>query len=105
MQFIPEEELAEVETGEKQEQRKSRFWRLLHQSRRDSGIDKVEVLDKIKFHELLALNLPDWYLVLLGVIFAALLGALFPIVALIYSGFLEVGACLTSSDSFVVYFC
>lgn len=67
--------------------------KLLHRSRRDSADDEVEELDRIKFRELLALNIPDWYLVLLGVVCAAILGALFPLMAIIFSGILEVSMC------------
>ena len=106
MQFIPEdEELVEIEMGEKQEQKRSPFPGLLRRSRRDFTNDEVEELDQIKFRELLALNLPDWHLALLGVICSTLLGALFPAMAIFYSGFLEVGSCSTSPNIFLVCFC
>ena len=91
VQFTVEDELVEVETGKKQTKRRSSLIGLLRRSRKDSADDEIEELDQIKFRELLALNLPDWYLVLLGVICAGLLGALFPLMAIIFSGFLEVG--------------
>ena len=104
MQSIPEEEFVEVEIGEKRGQRKRRFLGLLHSPRKDAAKDEVEELDHIKFHELLALNLPDWYLVLLGVICYALLGALFPFLASVFSGFLEVGASSTYPNVFLMCF-
>ena len=100
MQIIPEDELVEVEMGEKQEQGKNSFLGLLHRSRKNSANDEVEELDQIKFYELLALNLPDWHLVLLGVICATLLGSLYPFMAIIFSRFLEVGTYSTSQTSF-----
>ena len=105
MHLIPEDELAEAEMGKKPEQRSSSLLELVHKSRRDSASDEVEEIDQIKFHELLALNLPDWYLVLLGVICAALLGALFPLKAIILSGFLVVSLYSTSLNIFLVHMC
>ena len=91
VQFTAEDELVEVETGKKQRRRRSSLMGLLHRSRKDSADNEIEELEQVKFLELLALNLPDWYLVLLGVICSALLGALFPLMAIIFSEFLEVG--------------
>ena len=92
MHFTAEDELVETETGKKGAERKSGRKRLLRRSRRSpDDDDEVEELDQIKFLELLALNLPDWYLVVLGVLGSALLGALFPLMAVIFSGVLEVG--------------
>ena len=65
---------------------------LWHLSRKDNADDEVEELEEIKFKELLALNLPDWYLVLLGVTFSILLGIAFPFMSVIFSGILAVGA-------------
>ena len=97
MKFTPVDELLEVETGKKQKRRRSSLVELLHRSRKDSrsADDEVEELEQVKFLELLVLNLPDWYLVLLGVICSALLGALFPLMAVIFSGFLDVSAHLS----------
>ena len=97
VQFTPVDELLEVETGKKRKGRRSSLVELLHRSRKDSADDEVEdpELEQVKFHELLALNLPDWYLVLLGVICSALLGALFPLMAVVFSGFLDVSARLS----------
>ena len=88
--FTAEDEVVEEEPETKQMQKKSSFMELLHLTRRGAASGKVDELDQIKFHELLALNLPDWYLVLLGVISSALLGALFPLMSVIISGVLEV---------------
>ena len=100
MKFTPVDELLEVETGKKWKRRRSSLVELLHRSRKDSADDEVEELEEVKFLELLALNLPDWYLVLLGVISSALLGALFPLMAVVFSGFLDVSAHL----SFFLYY-
>ena len=90
VQFTPVDELVEAETGRKWKRRRSSLVQLLHRSRKNSSDDEVEQLEQVKFLELLALNLPDWYLVLLGVICAALLGALFPFMAVVFSGLLDV---------------
>ena len=90
MHLIPEDELEEAEMGD---------------LRRGSACNEVEELDQIKFHELLGLNLPDWYLVLLGVICTALLGALFPLMAVIFSGFLVVSYFSNPSYIFLMCFC
>ena len=83
--------LLELETGKKSEEGRNSSMELLHPSRKDSADVEVEELGQIKFLELLALNLPDWYLVLLGVIFSVLFGIIFPLIAVIFSGVLEVG--------------
>ena len=84
--------LFELETDSKWKQEGSSSLDWLHPSREDTADDEVEELDQIKFRELLALNRPDWYLVLLGVICATLFGITYPFVAVICSKFLEVGA-------------
>ena len=88
--FTAEDELVELETGTKRVKRRGSLVKLLHRSRKDSTDGEIDELDQIKLLELLALSLPDWYLVLLGVICAALLGALFPLMSIIFSGVLEV---------------
>ena len=45
---------------------------------------------KVSFKELLKLNLPDWPLVLIGVILSALIGCLFPLMAILFSEVLRV---------------
>ena len=104
MHLIPEDELTGAKMGKKPEEGSGRLLDLVHESRRDSASDEVEEIDQVKFHELLALNLPDWHLVLLGVICAALLGALFPLMAIILSGFLEVNLEFTFLYIFLVCF-
>ena len=89
VELTPDSELVEVKTCKKQKQSKNSLMELLQRSRKDSVDD--EELEQVRFLELLALNLPDWYLVLLGVICAALLGSFYPFMAVIFSGFLEVG--------------
>ena len=45
---------------------------------------------EVSFSQLLKLNKPDWVLVLIGVLFSALIGCLFPIVSLLFSEVLRV---------------
>ena len=52
--------------------------------------DKKEKVPKVPFRELLKLNKPDWYLVLLGIICSAIIGCLFPLMAILFSAVLEV---------------
>ena len=50
----------------------------------------ADPLVEVTFTELLKLNIPDWYLVILGVFCSTVLGALFPLMAILFSGLLEV---------------
>ena len=43
------------------------------------------------FLQLLKLNRPDWHLLLVGIVSSVILGALYPILAVIFSEVLEVG--------------
>ena len=55
--------------------------------------DKVahhKEVPKVSFLELLKLNIPDWPLVLTGVIGSAIMGALFPLLAILFGGLLAV---------------
>ena len=45
---------------------------------------------QVKFKELLKLNRPDWPLVTVGIIVSGLVGALFPLMAILFSEMLEV---------------
>ena len=64
--------------------------------KRRRSAEKVETdsdedpLVEIKFTELLKLNRPDWYLVVPGVIFAGIQGAMFPLMAILFSDVLGV---------------
>ena len=51
---------------------------------------KKEKLPKVPFKELLKLNKPDWHLVLVGVICSAIVGCLFPLMAILFSDVLDV---------------
>ena len=52
--------------------------------------EEDEDLPSVPWLELIKLNLPDWYLVIPGVLAAGAIGALFPCLAVIFSGALEV---------------
>jgi len=51
---------------------------------------KTEDVPQISFLELLKLNIPDWPLVVLGVIGSAIIGVLFPMLAILFSGIIAV---------------
>ena len=51
---------------------------------------KKEKLPKVSFRELLKLNKPDWLFVLIGVICSAMIGCLFPLMAILFSDVLRV---------------
>ena len=55
---------------------------------------KEEKLPTLSFLELLKLNQPDWYLVLIGVIASAIIGALFPVMSILFSEVLRVSDCV-----------
>ena len=52
--------------------------------------EEDEDLPSVPWLELIKLNLPDWYLVIPGVLAAGAIGALFPCLAVVFSGALEV---------------
>lgn len=52
-----------------------------------------ERLQRVSFAQLLKLNKPDWYLVLIGVVFSAAMGCLFPLMATLFGDVL--GVCHT----------
>ncbi len=53
---------------------------------------------EVSFRELLALNKPDWPLIVIGVIMSAIVGVLFPLMAVLFSEVLRVsGQCSTPS--------
>ena len=83
--------LLELETSKKWEHSRGSPMDPFHPSRKDSVEDEVEELAKINFLDLLSLNLPDWYLVLWGMICAILFGVAFPFIGIIFSDTLEVG--------------
>lgn len=64
--------------------------------KRRRSAEKVEInndedpLVEVKFKELLKLNGPDWYLVVPGIIFAGIQGAMFPLMAILFSDVLGV---------------
>ena len=50
-----------------------------------------EGIQEVPFKELIKLNLPDWHFVLTGIIFSAIIGALFPLMSILFSEVLRVG--------------
>ena len=58
-----------------------------------SGDLKHKEATKTSFVELLKLNRPDWYLVLIGVLCSAVIGCIFPVIAIPFSEVLKVSAC------------
>lgn len=52
--------------------------------------DQSDPLVKVTTKELFSLNKPDWYLVITGVAGMGILGALFPMMSVLFSGILQV---------------
>ena len=52
---------------------------------------QAEEIQKVSWKELYKLNLPDWHLVFVGVIFSAILGAFYPLLSILFSEVLRVG--------------
>ena len=69
----------------------SRFMEKIRFKKRE---EEDKELPPVPWKELLKLNLPDWYLVIPGVLSAGAIGALFPVLAVVFSGALEVRACI-----------
>ena len=65
----------------------SRFMSKIRFQKKEEG---DEDLPSVPWLELIKLNLPDLYLVIPGVLAAAVIGALFPTLAVVFSGALEV---------------
>ena len=55
-----------------------------------SQLAMKERLQRVSFAQLLKLNKPDWYLVLIGVVFSAAIGCLFPLMATFFGDVLGV---------------
>lgn len=51
---------------------------------------KKEVMLELSYWQLLKLNKPDWFLVVVGVFFSAVIGCLFPAISLLFSEVLRV---------------
>jgi hypothetical protein len=58
--------------------------------KKNSLVQDEQTPEKVSFIELIKLNMPDWFLVIPGIFFSALLGASFPMMAIIFSSFLGV---------------
>lgn len=82
------EEAHDVEGGETNV-RRSTMRRMLGRRHRT----KKEKLPTVPFRELLKLNKPDWHLVLTGVVCSAIVGCLFPLMAILFSDVLDVSTC------------
>ena len=80
-----EEEVRDEESGEVHI-RRSTLTKMLGRRHRT----KKEQLPKVSFMQLLRLNKPDWLLVLIGVICSAIIGCLFPLMAILFSEVLAV---------------
>ena len=76
----------DVEEGEFPRHRKSKWGQSKHQRKL-----QAEGIQEVSFKELIKLNLPDWHLVLAGIIGSAIIGALFPLISILFSEVLRVG--------------
>ena len=84
MTFEEEEVEEEEEEGLSTRKRRSLL------SRRQRKQKEKESLPPVSFLELLKLNIPDWYLVLIGIVCSALFGCLFPLMSILFSEVLRV---------------
>lgn len=64
--------------------------------------EEDEALPSVPWLELLKLNLPDWYFAVPGVLAAGGIGALFPVLAVVFSGALEVSVMPSEGQLFLV---
>ena len=76
----------DVEEGEFPRRRKSRWGKSKGQRKLEE-----EGIQEVSFKELIKLNLPDWHFVLAGIIGSAIIGALFPLISILFSEVLRVG--------------
>ena len=86
-----EEEGEEVEEEEALEVKGRKRVRLLRRRHKKQKEDDDFKPPPVSFLDLLKLNIPDWYFVLLGIIFSAIIGCLFPLMAILFSEALRVG--------------
>ena len=76
----------DVEQGELPRHRRPRWGKSKGQRKLEE-----EGIQEVPFKELIKLNLPDWHFVLVGVIFSAIIGALFPLISILFSEVIRVG--------------
>ncbi len=87
----------EDEKGDVSKMRPSTLRRLVKRRHKVRDTD-TQAAREMSFLELLALNKPDWPLVVIGVIMSAIVGVLFPLMAVLFSEVLRVsGQCSTPS--------
>ena len=89
LQDVEEEEEPAEGEGEVSRVRSSTVKRLVKRRHKVPDAD-TQAAREVSFLELLALNKPDWYLVVLGVILSAVVGVLFPLMAVLFSEVLRV---------------
>ena len=80
-----------VKTGDKSFRRLTRGFAKLRGKKKD---EDAEDIPPVPFKDMLKLNLPDWYLVIPGVVSASLIGVMFPALAVLLSGALGVSGCM-----------
>lgn len=74
-------EKGEVEVSDK---------RWFNHRRRGKTDEDEEPLIEVGTKELFKLNIPDWFLVIPGIVGSAIMGVLFPTIAILFSGVLDV---------------
>lgn len=63
-----------------------------------------EQLQRVSFAQLFKLNKPDWYIVLIGIVFSAAMGCMFPVMAIFFGDVL--GVCtMLSQVSRIICLC
>lgn len=83
-----EDDVAQDEEGVEVHVRRSTLRKMIGRRHRT----KKEKVPKVPFTQLLKLNKPDWPLVLIGVLCSAVIGCLFPLMAILFSDVLRVSA-------------
>ena len=71
--------------------------------KRSKTDEDEEPLIEVGTKDLLKLNIPDWFLVIPGIVASAIMGVLFPTIAILFSGVLDVSG--TSNRSLTLYQC
>lgn len=58
-------------------------------SREEADVSQPPI-QRVSFVQLLKLNKPDWYIVLIGIVFSAAMGCMFPVIAIYFGDVLGV---------------
>ena len=71
-------------------------------SREEADVSQPAI-QRVSFAQLLKLNKPDWYIVLIGIVFSAAMGCIFPVMAIYFGDVL--GVCTVFSQVSIIILC